>query len=96
MPLRCRLTADNIGILGKRVTHVDDVADHLRPTLLRNRVHVVHMFGIKGGLQAGKFSGSTGKQLLFHCEPQDCDHRRVEERTRVSLVNRRQQTEVIK
>ena len=51
------------------------------PTLLRNRAHVLHLFGIKGGLEAGKFSGSTGKQLLFHCEPQDCDPRRVEERT---------------
>ena len=84
------------GILGKRVAYVDEVADNLLPTLLHNRAHVFHMFGIKGGLQAGKFNGSTGKQLLFHCEPQGCDHRRVEERTRVSLVRRRQQTQVMK
>ena len=54
MPLRCRLTAHNLGILGKRVRHVDEVADHLRPTLLHYRVHVLYMFWNEGRAGGGR------------------------------------------
>ena len=90
MPHRCRPTAHNIGILRRRVTHVDDNADHPR-SALRNCVHkVVHVFEIEGCLQVNEFGGSTREQLLLDCEPQDCDHRRAAERSRVSLAKWRQ------